>query len=79
MEAQTASWSKELLIAAVHKLRIEYLQRAEACIALMIARYCNLLTNQASNTQEKRLWQKQAELWTNCYQLNRSISPSQKH
>ncbi len=79
MEVQTVSWSKELLIAAVHKLRVEYLQRAEACTALMIARYCNLLTNEVSNTQEKRLWQKQAELWTNCYQLNRSITQSQKH
>jgi hypothetical protein len=54
MKCQTVNWSKELLLASYHHLRIEYLKQAEACVALLIARYCNLLVEESSTPQEKK-------------------------
>jgi hypothetical protein len=71
MKSQTTKWSKEIVIAAIHQLRIEYVKQAEACIALLIARYCNLLVNESTNHQEKQRWQDQASHWITCYQLNK--------
>ena len=71
MKAQTANWSKQILIAAIEQLRIEYLKHAEACIALLIARYCNLLVAEANNQQEKQRWQDQSTHWISCYQFNK--------
>lgn len=66
-----SQWTKEMLIAGIQQLRISYLQNEDACIALMIVRYCHLLVGQTLSDQEKLIWQQQASHWEQCYQLNR--------
>jgi len=76
MSNANSNWSQETLIAAIHQLRIQYIQQAEACIALLIARYCNLLVKQLNSDTEKQLWQNQADHWASCYQINRQLNSS---
>ncbi len=69
MDSASTQWSKEMLIAAIEQLRVNYFQYKDACIALMIVRYCNLLIPQTMSDREKTFWQRQAMHWQYCYQL----------
>ncbi len=76
MTQQRANWSQDILVAAIQQLRHQYFRQTEACVALLIARYCNLLVDASTCSEEKKRWQDQARHWLNCYQSNRHASSS---